>query len=301
MVEESVDLAPQTDADASPDDRFAGDKSVDTSVEATEDPVEVDAETDDTEEEVESEADSSPAGEENAENKIDAKDDEQFSDNVKQRIDDLTSKWRETERNSAAKDRELEELRKQIAEQPVEVEPFKTAADFDYDDAKYQAYMATEIPRRATEAAEKVAANREGQNAQQKAYDDFFAAEKEFAEGVKDYHKLVGDPKLKISPDMAQAIQVEMQDPGMVYYLANNKDVAEKLFNMSPGMMRIELGSIKATQAAEKAKATKTVSDALPPVKKIKSGDPGLSKKIDDASLTDAQFRKMREKQIANR
>ena len=67
--------------------------------------------------------------------------------------------------------------------------------------------------------------------------------------------------------------------------------------------MRIELGVIKASQAAEKAKAksTKRVSDALPPVPKVKGGDPGRVKKITDSDVSDSQFRKMREKQIANR
>jgi hypothetical protein len=303
MIDEVAELEPQADADASPEDRFSDDKSVDTSIEATEEPVEVDAETNDAEEEVESEADSSPADEENVEETIDAEPDEQFSNNVKGRIDELTSKWRDSERNFASLSQENEALRKQIAEKPVEVEPFKTVADFDYDEAKYQQYMATEIDKRATSVAEKVAGSHADDGAKRKAYDDFFTAEKEFAGTVKDYHKLVGDPDLKFSPAMAQATQVELKDPNLIYYLASNKDVAERLFNMSDLGMGIELGSIRKGLETEKAKAksAKSVSDALPPVKKIGGSDPGKTKKITDSDITDSQFRKMREKQIANR
>jgi len=303
MQEEVAVLDPQDDADASPDDRFADDKSVDTSAEATEELVEVDAETDDTEEEVESEADSSPADEENVEETIDAKvdTDEKYGAEVKGRIDELTSKWRDSERNNASMSQELEALRKQVAEQPDEIEPFKSLADFEYDDAKYQHYLGTEIDRRATAAAEKVGQNRDGKNATQKAYDDYFAKEKEFSETVKDYKQLVNNPELKISPDMAFATQVVMQDPAMVYYLANNKDVAERLHGMGKDAMLIEMGSIREKMATEKAKSAKKVSDAPPPVPKVKGGDPGRRKKITDADLSDAEFNKMRRKQIANR
>jgi hypothetical protein len=303
MIDEVAELEPQADADASPEDRFSDDKSVDTSIETTEEPVEVDAETNDAEEEVESEADSSPADEENVEETIDAEPDEKFSDNVKGRIDELTSKWRDSERNFASLSQENEALRKQIAEKPVEVEPFKTVADFDYDEAKYQQYMATEIDKRATSVAEKVAGSHADDGAKRKAYDNFFAAEKEFAGTVKDYHKLVGDPDLKFSPAMAEATQVELKDPNLIYYLASNKDVAERLFNMSKDSMLVELGRISSGQATEKAKAksTKRVSDAPPPLPKIESGNEGRPKKITDSDVTDRDFAKMRRKQIANR
>lgn len=308
MEVESAVLEPQSDADASPEDRFANDKSVDTSVDISEqEPVEVDAETNpDAEEEVESEADSSPAGEENADETIDADDvEEKFSDNVKSRIDELTSKWRDSERQRVAMEQELEALRKNAVEAPVEVEPFKTLADFDYDEGKYQYYMASEIDRRATQAAEKVAATRDTKTAAQQAYDTFFAAEKEFAQTVakKDYYEVINNPNLKFSTDMAQATQVEVQDPGLVYHIASNPEVAERLFNLPPGPMRIELGKIAAKLNTEKAKAksSKKVSDAPPPPPKVKSGDQGRTKKITDANLSDAEFRKMREKQIANR
>jgi hypothetical protein len=300
MIDEVAELEPQTDADASPADRFADDKSVDTSIDTAKEPVEVDAETDEIVEEVESEADSSPADEENVEETIDA--DEKFSENVKGRIDELTSKWRDSERNIASKNQEIEELRKQIADKPVEVESLKTLEDFEYDQAKFDQYKVDESDRRTEAAIDKRLGTITADSAKQKAYDDFFVAEKAFAETVKDYHQVIGDPSLKISPDMAYATQVTMNDPGLVYYLASNKDVAERLFNMSKESMLVELGSIRANQAAEKAKAKpKIVSDALPPVSKIKGGDPGRVKKITDSDISDSQFKKMREKQIANR
>ena len=150
-MEETADLEPQADADASPETRFADDKSVDTGViEPEPEPIEVETEVEEVAEEPESEAESSTAEVEVLDEKADP-----MPDGVQERIDKVTKSWRETERALTALEQENEGLRKQISEIPSESEPFKTLEDFEFDNDKYQKYLAGEIELRTKAAVDR--------------------------------------------------------------------------------------------------------------------------------------------------
>jgi len=300
MQDEDAVLDPQEDASVSPEDRFANDKSVDTS---PIDPVEVESETEEAEDDLENEADSSTAEVEDLEEKADSQDDDaDYSANVKARIDKLTGRLRTSERVSDTKDMRIAELELQLSAQPQVQEPLKTLADFDYNDAEYESYKVERSDRMAESAAEKAVQRLMQESSTAEVADKFADREKVFAETVKDYESVVRNPTLRISPAMAAVMKGNENGPEIAYYLGSNPDIAKQLSSLSPEDAGFELGLIHIKLSAEKAKvAKKSVTKAPPPVPKIKAGDPGRVKKITDPDLSDSEFRKMRRKQIANR
>jgi hypothetical protein len=302
MQEQVADLEPQADASASSelDERFG--KSVDTGViEPEAETVEVETETEEAEEEPESEVESSPTEEEDLDEKTDPQEDEEFSANVKARIDELTAKWRDTERALSARDIELAELRKQLEERPVAEEPFKTLADFEYDEGKYQQYLGAEITRRAEEAGRQAALGVTSEMSTQTSLAAFKAREIEFAKTVKDYDLVAHDRSLPINDAMANAIQYAENGPELAYYLGKHPEEARRISDLPAPIAGFELRDIAAKLKSdrESVKPPK-VSKAPPPPPKVKAGDGGLPKGFYEG-MSDAEFAKMRRKQIANR
>ncbi len=89
--------------------------------------------------------------------------------------------------------------------------------------------------------------------------------------------------------------------PEMTYHLAKNTELASEIAILSPRETVRRMTLLEAELKSEKAKTSTSVSKAPPPTPTIPSGDAALAKKIDDADLSDAEFEKMRRKQIANR
>ena len=297
-MEETAVLEPQADADASSDDRFADDKSVDTGViEPAPEPTEVETEVEEVAEEPESEAESSTAEVEVLDEKADP-----MPDGVQERIDKVTKSWRETERALTALEQENEDLRKQISEIPSESEPFKTLEDFEFDSDKYQKYLASEIDSRSKAAAERAVSGFQAKTDTDNAASEFESRELEFAKTVKDYDEVAHSRGLKISNPMAAVLRGQENGPEMAYYLGNNPDVARRISSLPAEAVGFELGLIQASMAAEKAKAAapKKVTDAPPPPPKIPAGDEGLQRRFYEG-MPDKEFNKLRRKQIANR
>lgn len=299
MQEAVADLEPQTDASVSSDDRFADDKSVNTAVEAAPEPVEVETETEAVVVEPKHEADPSPAEVEVLDEKADTPEVE-LSKSAQERIDEVTARSRESERREAAKDIEITELRERLQAVPVQTEPFKTLADFEYDEGKFQQYMAQEIDSRATAAGQRAALDVRGQTEAKLTQEKFDERAKVFSESVKDYADVAQNPSLKINAPMAKVIRAQENGPELAYYLGKHPEVARDISSLPPEAAGFELGLLQGKLAAEKAKAAAPkVTKAPPPVPKIKSGDAGLSK--DPSQMTDNEFKKWREKQIAAR
>jgi len=102
---------------------------------------------------------------------------------------------------------------------------------------------------------------------------------------------------------MTEAIMESDEGPAIAYHLAKNPELAEKISTMSRTAAALEIGSIRAELIAERKKgATRVASKVPPPVPKIEgSADAALPKRIDDPNLSDAEFNRMRRKQIAAR
>jgi len=307
MSEVAEDLEPQTDASTSsePEDRFADDTSVDTSVvEAVPDPVEVEAETEEVAEDPESEVESSPAGEEDPDAKTDHPQpgDIEYTEAVQTRMDDLTTNWRDTQRALESANLEVDKLRKQLAEVPEQHEPLKTLADFDHDDAKYQEYRMQEGERRSAAAARKAVLEAKDEQAREESALKISKAETEYAEKHEDYFTVTRDPNLRISTPMLDAVAESEIREDVLFHLGKNPDKAMSMYGLPDSVAGFRMGLLAAELKAEQVKAAKpkVVSKAPPPPPKIKTGDAGLEKGYHE-KMTDKQFAKQRAKEIANR
>ena len=181
----------------------------------------------------------------------------------------------------------------QVAQEPVE--SGKTLSDFDYDEAKFSEYLVGQA--KAEAAAETTQTAQREQGARLQA--DFRSRESDFASSVDDYHTATENRDLQFSPEMAAATLHAEKGPELRYYLAKNPEVSAKLAKMGGYDMAIELGRIEATKLVKPKAAS--VTTAPKPVPKIAGTDSKSPLKIDDPKISDAQFRKMRERQIANR
>jgi len=219
--------------------------------------------------ELESEAESPPAEESDTK-----------PDPFQERIDRLTERFRDTERDLGSVAKERDELRKKLdaLDKPAEEKP-KTLSDFDYDESQYQRYVWDEADKRAEVAAEKAAKRvadeyterqRTGESQKQ-----FETKEKELAKEVKDYFDVV-ESRWACSLDMAEEIRGSDIGPEMAYYLAKNPDEAMDIARAPQHSAIRRMVALEGRLLSEKSASGKKVSDAPPPPSKtVKGAEPG--------------------------
>jgi hypothetical protein len=287
-MSEETNLEPSFDPSEGPPEPGQGASA---SSEPEAEPVEAEAEAAETEEAQKSEADSLPADEQNVEKK---------SDPFQERIDKLTRRFRETERDLDQVARERDEALRKLNELDVPRPETKTLADFDHDENAYRDYLLTEATKRAESVAKKALEGYESSRESDRVLDEYHSRERTFASTVEDFDSVVYDEHLKISPVMAAEIRASELGPELFYHLGKNPDIASRISALAERAAVREMVLLETKlQTARDAKA-KVVSDAPPPPpKKVKSGDPGVEK--DPAKMSDNEFRKWREKQIAAR
>jgi hypothetical protein len=257
---------------------------------------EADAKTAKSESVEENAAESPPAVEETDDKKIDPVKKDEFQG----RIDKLTRNFRESERTASQLQEENAKLKKQLADAPRE--PTKSLADFEFDEDKYRDYLFTEAETRAEKVALKAVEGFQEQTKTSNAEEDFDRREKVFADTVKDYDATVHvyDGSLKISPVMATEIKESEIGPEMAYFLGKNPDISAEIAKLPERAAIRRMTLLESELESEKTKAGKKVSDAPPPPPKIPSGDAALEKGYSEG-ISDAEFAKLRRKEIANR
>jgi len=273
------------------DELVEADKSVDTSVENVPPAPEADAKNQG------NEADSTPA----------AVDGEEKSNPFEKRIKELTGKVRSVKQASEAQlfeiRQENERLQKELSSRPEQIEAPKTLEDFEFDDGKYRTYLDTRTADIATSAAKNAVWQVETQFKASQREQEFTSREHKFESEVKDYSDVVygsdGVMTWAASDAMADEIRLSDLGPDMAYHLAKNPDKALEISKLSERDAIKRMTMLEFELKTEKAKVSKSVSEAPPPPPKIPSGDQGLDK--DPADMSDADFAKWRRKQIAKR
>ena len=219
---------------------------------------------------------------------------------IQRRIDELTRLRREAERD---RDHWRDMAIKGQPRAEVQPEAPKTLADFQYDEAKYQAYLFSTAETRAVEAAEKRLREQMQQENVQRRTQSFVSRETAFAKTAPDYYEVTRSDTLPISPAMAEAIAESEEGPALAYHLGKNQEIAEQIARLSPLAQARELGRIEARLIADREKP-KPVTKAPPPAPKIEAVEPSISVPADDAAsdkLSDAEWLKRREKQLRKR
>jgi hypothetical protein len=224
---------------------------------------------------------------------------------VGKRIDELTRNWREAERREAALLKILEREQPRETPKPQEDTSPRTLADFGYDEGKFQSYIFGQAEKRSREAARAELKESQEREAKERRQTSFASKASEFAKTVEDYDSVVTNPRLAITPEMAEAIRESDDGPALAYHLGKNPEIAEKLAQLPPFAAARELGKIEARLANEREKAKeKPVSKAPPPPPKVEGADPATSVKPDDPnsdSLSDDEWVRRRNKQLASR
>lgn len=129
--------------------------------------------------------------------------------------------------------------------------------------------------------------HRDAQNAGKSEHDKFVNRVTEGKKRFADFDEVVTDD-VKISKAAAEAIK-ESEDPaGLLYYLGENDDVAERLLTLSPARQAAEIGKIEAKLANEGKKPkqddtpSNKVTNAPDPITPPKGGAGKTIKSIDD-------------------
>lgn len=215
---------------------------------------------------------------------------------VAKRIDELTRNWREAQRQNERLLGMLEQRNQAPQQQQSTASEKKSLKDFNYDEAAYTDHLYTEARKVAEQSAKEagIKFRAEQEAIQRRAKFDERVAQ--FAATVADYHDVVTE-STPVSEGMADALLDSDEAGAVMYYLGNNRDVALKLYQMSPAKAGREIQKIEDRLVAERKKAAeKPVSKAPEPLPKVEGGDPGSSEK-DPSQMTDAEFSKWFKKQ----
>ncbi len=260
----------------------------------------------DTETTVEPGAESAPA-------KVEPIDPEFASEieSVQKKFNKLTETRRSEERARRRAEEDRDYWRSQALQQaqakppetpaPVIEAKAKTLADFAYDEGQYQTYLLDLAEQRATTAAERRIRESQERDTAQRRQADFAAREREFAKTQTDYYEVTRTPGLNITQAMVDAASDSEESAAVLYHLAKNPEVADRIARLPALAAARELGRVEARLLAEREKASAPkVSKAPPPTPKIEgTGDPAVEK--NPTTMSDSEYAKWRRRQIAQR
>lgn len=208
----------------------------------------------------------------------------QFKSSVQKRIDDLTFRRNQAERE-AAHWKSVAEARQQ-ADIP---RPGDFNSDADYEAALLEHRIEDGVNRGLAKTAEAQADkfSREAQSAVAEAYNHRV---QEAKVRIPDFAEVVGKADVAISKALHEALVESEKGPDLAYFLAKNPAEAERLNSMSVRQMDREIGRLeqnlgaKAAPAAPAARTTK----APPPVS---PGSPaGAPANTDPAKMNNQQY-----------
>lgn len=232
-------------------------------------------------------------------------------DSVQKRIDKAIGKMREMERRAAAQEARNDELVDllvtkgviQPPDQPPPVAEIKrpTLAQFEYDEAKYEAALDQYFEAKAEAVAERKLVEFQGRAQESRVQQSYEQRAKVFAESIPDFAELTNDRTLPISAPMAQIIRKSEVGPALFYELARNRELSAQIAQLPALEATYELGKIEARiSRPSQAPAPKpAVSKAPPPPPSIEATEPAVEK--DPSKMTDAEFARWRKRQIAQR
>ncbi len=220
---------------------------------------------------------------------------------VQKRIDELTRLRREAERD---RDYWREQASRQPQAKPEAAEPDApkkppTLAEFDYDEAAYQAALTAHVSEEAARKVREEFRKEQAQLTERQRAESWAKRQAEFAAKTPDYEeKAYYAP---ISTDVAHIVMDLERGPEVAYYLGQHPDEARAISAMSERQAAVAIGRIEAKldAPAAPAPAPKPVSKAPPPPPQIEAVEPAVAK--DPSEMTDAEFAKWRKRQIAQR
>ena len=215
-------------------------------------------------------------------------------DKVQERIDELTRKYRNEEREKLTLQQENEDLKQKLGEVEEFPTPDKTLADFDYDEGKYSKYL-MEFARETAKTQVNEGLEEE-RNRRAKA--DFQSRESEFSADIEDYQTVTRNPALRITEDILSALQQASEGPALLYYLGKNPEIASRLAELPAHAVAYELGRI---EALDLKKPEPEVTKAPAPTPKLDGVEQSTTvdpKTPDGDNLSTEDWMRRRTKQV---
>jgi len=217
-------------------------------------------------------------------------------DSVQKRIDEITKKRREAERESAFKDTKIAKLEEELkaaksaipqADKP-KLENFETEADY------LEALTDWKVEQKFKVEGEKVSKETATVD-EKKAIDETYQELDEKIEKGRtkyaDFNELVLDEDLKISESMVEAILLSDTAEDVLYYLGKHPEEAADIAKLPPLKVAHELGKIEARlNAPPPRKKTTNAPEPITPVKTT-----GVTEK-DPSDMTPKEYRAWRER-----
>lgn len=186
------------------------------------------------------------------------------------------------------------------APEPPKADPVKLPqlADFQYDEAAYQAALLDYATKQAEQVVERRLSEREAAYAEHKRLSTFQERQQAFAKAVPDFEdRVMRDPTLPITPAMRDVIVDSDAGPEIAYWLATNREQAERIASLPPHLAALEMGRVEGRLQAQKEAARKPVprvTQAPPPPPTVEDGPTEVEKSPDDMSMS--EWLKWREK-----
>lgn len=223
-----------------------------------------------------------------------------LTDKAQKRIDYLTWKTRELER-------QLQGFQAPPAAAPAPVTRVPTLADFEYDEAKYQTAHAQWVQREIERTVSERLARADQDRLDRDHVSTFQKREASFEAKNPGYRDLVyrepGEGGPAISEAMAAVIADSEHGPELALYLAKNQEVSRQIHDLPDLAAARELGRIEArfSTPAVASITTKTpqVSQAPAPAPKIEATEPAVSK--DPAEMSAKEFATWRRRYISRK
>lgn len=178
-----------------------------------------------------------------------------------------------------------ESLRRQL--EALKPKPAGDIADHPNQEAFFKAALKEVTVEARREAMEQQAKDLE-QAATNSRNQVFEARVQEFSAQASDYHQVVGNPNLQITPMMADAIRVSETGPQVAYYLGKNPAEASRIARLTPLEQATAIGAISARVALPEKRAT----TAPAPVKTVTGATVKASPGLEDLSYE--EYRKAR-------
>lgn len=210
---------------------------------------------------------------------------------VGKRIDELTRRRYDAERERDHWREMALRSQTQAPEPKVEALPqSKTLADFGYDEAKFFAYVREETRKEAAAAAREELQKTQTTDYAAQRDADFEERVAEFAKDLPDFQEVTQDPHLAITEVMAETIKDSENGPAIAYHLGKNPKLAASISRLPPLQQAREIGRIEAALANKPA--VPKVSAAPAPAPKIEGGDSKTEK--NPVEMSPAEFAKWR-------
>jgi hypothetical protein len=228
-----------------------------------------------------------------------------LSRNAQKRIDELTWRAAENERQ-AAYWRDLASRAQEPKAPPPEAK-LPSLESVGYDEAKYQAALIEYATQHAERAVEERLSKRDAEQRERSRLESFATRQREFAKATPDFEtKVLRDPTLPITEAMRDVIVDSDAGPELAYYLANHREQADAIARLPAHLAARELGRIEERlEANKRPKATPQVTKAPPPPPKVDDVEtPIASAKASDPEsdkIDQREWFRLREKELKRR